>query len=376
MKNTGVLQTVLILGIEPQSLLNFRKDLILEIGKAGHKVIVSSMQPNAEQIVALTALGATVRPVRFSRAGMNPLRDLVTLKSLVKLFRDTKPDAVIAYTAKPVIYGALAARLCGIKNFVAMITGLGYSFVDGPERSRKVARVVVKTLYKLALPSTKVVIFQNPDDRETFKGLKVIGPNQKTGLVNGSGVDITHFKVETLPSSPVFLMIARLLLDKGVREYAEAARRLKLDFPAVRVLLVGDVDQSPNSVSQDEVQTWRVDGIECMGFLQDVRPAIAEASVVVLPSYREGTPRSVLEGMAMGRAIITTDVPGCRETVVEGENGLLVAPRNADMLYEAMKSLVMSHNKVPEMGARSRQLALDKFEGKMVAKSVMQLAGL
>ena len=179
-----------------------------------------------------------------------------------------------------------------------------------------------------------------------------------------------------MPQKPVFLLVARLLADKGIREYAEASRKLRRVMPHVRTLLVGGFDPSSNAVKQKELDGWVAGGLEFLGHLSDVRPALAQASVIVLPSYREGTPRSVLEGMAMGRAVITTDAPGCRETVKSGQNGILVPPRDTDALFDAMRALAGNHRIVKNMGRSSRQIAEEKYEGKSVARDTMRLAGL
>ena len=367
---------VLVLGVEPQSLLNFRKDLIVELKVRGCRVTVAALNPSEAQRLALESLGAEVSSVSFSRTGMNPFRDMVSLASLVGLFRKTRPEVVIAYTAKPVIYGALAAWMAGVPRFAAMITGLGYSFVAGEGFRRGVARGVATQLYRIALKRCSAVIFQNPDDRVTFTELRLLTGAGTVGVVNGSGVDLQHFRVCPLPPKPVFLLVARLLADKGIREYAEATSKLRKLMPDVRTLLVGGLDPSSNSVKQNELDGWVAGGLEFLGHLNDVRPALAQASVVVLPSYREGTPRSVLEGMAMGRAIITTDAPGCRETVRSGLNGILVPPRDTEALFDAMMALAGNNRMVKNMGRASRQIAEEKYEGKSVARDTMRLAGL
>jgi glycosyltransferase involved in cell wall biosynthesis len=373
---TGESRHVLVLGVEPQSLLNFRKDLIAELKVRGYRVTVAALKPSEAQRFALVSLGAEVSSVPFSRTGMNPFLDMVTFASLVSLFRKTRPDLVIAYTAKPVIYGALAARIAGVGRFSAMITGLGYSFVAGPGIRRRVARGVATQLYRIALKRCSAVIFQNPDDHATFAELGLLEGAGTVGVVNGSGVDLRHFQVCPLPTKPVFLMVSRLLIDKGVREYAEAGYRLRKVMPEVRTLLVGGPDPSSNSVIRDELEGWVTDGLEYLGYLNDVRPAYAQASIVVLPSYREGTPRSVLEGMAMGRAIITTDVPGCRETVKAGLSGILVPPRDTEALFDAMIALAGNNRMVKNMGRASRQVAEEKYESRSVARDTMRLAGL
>ncbi len=373
---TGESRHVLVLGVEPQSLLNFRKDLIAELKAKGYGVTVASLNPSEAQRFALESLGVEVRSVPFSRTGVNPFSDMITLTSLVNLFRKTRPEAVIAYTAKPVIYGALAARIAGVPRFAAMITGLGYSFVAGPGLKRRMARGVATQLYRIALKRCSAVIFQNPDDRAIFTELGLLKGAGTIGVVNGSGIDLQHFEVCPLPPKPAFLLVARLLADKGIREFAEAAAKLRELMPGVRTLLAGGPDPSPNSVRQYELDSWVAGGLEYLGQLNDVRPAFAQASVVVLPSYREGTPRSVLEGMAMGRAIITTDAPGCRETVKPGLNGILVPPRDSDALFDAMMALAGNNRMVKDMARASRQIAEEKYEGRSVARDTMRLAGL
>ena len=366
----------LVLGVEPQYLVNFRKDLIVELKAQGHRVTVAALKSPAAIKIALEGLGAEVRSVTFSRAGMNPFRDVVTFASLIGLFRKTRPDVVIAYTSKPVIYGALAARIAGVPHFTAMITGLGYSFIAGSGFRRRAARGMAILLYRIALKRCSAIIFQNPDDRATFAELGLLKGARRVGIVNGSGVDLQHFQLCPLPPKPVFLLVSRLLADKGIREFAQAAARLRKALPGVRTLLAGGLDPSPNSIDQKELDGWIADGLEYLGHLSDVRPAIAQASVVVLPSYREGTPRSVLEGMAMGRAIITTDAPGCRETVKAGINGILVPPRNSEALFDAMVSLAGRDTVIESMGRASRQIAEEKYEGKAVAREIIHQAGL
>lgn len=369
-------QHVVVVGVEPASLLNFRKDLLQALVKVGHQVTAVAMNPSTLQIAALRNLGVETRSIEFSRAGMNPVRDLQTLVALKRLFSEIRPHCIIAYTAKPVIYGAMAARLSRVPKFSAMITGLGYSFVDGKGLKRRVARLCATLLYRMALKSASTIIFQNPDDLQAFQELRLLPAQSTLGIVNGSGVDLNYFKKCHLPGKPIFLMIARLLIDKGIREYAAAAENLRKKHPSVRTLLVGGFDPSPNSVTQAELDGWVANGLEYFGYVDDVRPLIALASVIVLPSYREGTPRSVLEGMAMGRAIITTDAPGCRETVQPGLNGVLVEPRNAEALFAAMEALAQNHTMVETMGNASYKIAKDKYEGKSVAHAIMQLSGI
>jgi glycosyltransferase involved in cell wall biosynthesis len=375
MKNTAP-KRVIVLGVDPRSLINFRRALICELVAQGHEVIAVAQGPSELQIQSLAALGARVMSVEFARAGMNPFKDIGTFFKLVKLFKDIKPDAVFAYTAKPVIFGALAASFAKVPQFVAMITGLGYSFVEGRELKRRIARLSASLLYQQALGKCSSIIFQNPDDRATFEKLGFLQGVSKIGVVNGSGVDLDYFKKCALPDAPVFLMIARLLADKGIHEYAAAAAALRRQIPEARTLVIGGLDPSPNSVTQSELDVWIKNGIEYFGKAEDVRPFIAQASVIVLPSYREGTPRSVLEGMAMGRAIITTDVPGCRETVQNGVNGFLVAARDVGALLNAMVALAKDAKMRSSMATASYKIAVGKYEATSVAKSTIQLADI
>jgi glycosyltransferase involved in cell wall biosynthesis len=368
--------TTVILGSLAQSLTNFRAPLLDALRQAGHSVV--GVAPDLEEKDAkhLQAFGAHSARVEFSRTGMNPLADVLGFFRLWTYFRKSRPNAVLAYTAKPVIYGMLASRLAGVQTRAALITGLGFAFTEGTGFKRKLARIIAWTLYRLALPRATTIIFQNPDDLALFKSLGLISRQQRVEIVNGSGVDLKHFARVPLPEKPVFLMIARLLVDKGVREYAEAAVALKAERPDAAVRLVGWLDKSPGAVSAAELDQWQKAGLEFLGRLDDVRPAIAKASVIVLPSYREGTPRSVLEGMAMGRAVITTDAPGCRETVAEGVNGLLVPPRDAASLAKAMIRLAQNPETIRKMGEASYRIAQTKYEAGAVALDTLRKAGI
>lgn len=364
-----------LLGAEAQSLVNFRRDLIAVLARTHEvHVVARAASPDDEQIIA--QLGATFHTVPMARAGMNPFRDLLTVVGLYRLFRHLRPQCLLSYTPKPVLYGTFAAWLARVPVRAGMITGLGFAFVEGQELRRKIARAVVGLLYRFILPRATSLIFQNPDDLALFRTLGLLQARSPAHVVNGSGVDCNGFSPVPLPEKPSFLMIARLLKDKGTHEYARASKLVRVAVPSARTALIGWVDESPNSISPGELEAWIADGMAFGGRLKDVRPAIAEASVVVLPSYREGTPRSVLEGMAMGRAIITTDVPGCRETVQHGVNGLLVPARDAEALARAMEELAADPGRVAIMGGQSRRIALEKYEAREVALDTLRKAGI
>jgi glycosyltransferase involved in cell wall biosynthesis len=360
---------VLVIGGAAHSLVNFRGPLIRELRARGFRVTAAAGDEDKETSAILSAWGVDFVPLRLGRTGMNPIADIAAIGALSALMRRISPDVFFGYTIKPVIYGLLAARLAGVPRRIAMITGLGYAFTDGPEAKRRFARAVAVSSYRLSLRFADRVIFQNADDRAFFLNHGLVRWPDQTALVAGSGVDLDHYVPAPLPNEPVtFLMIARLLRDKGLHEYVEAARQVKRQQPGARFVLVGPADSNPAAVNLAEVEAWMREGIiDYRGEVRDVRPEIAACHVYVLPSYREGMPRTVLEAMAMGRAIITTDVPGCRETVIAGENGLLVPPRNADALAEAMTQLTAHRSSVAAAGSASLSLCRAKFDSRTVA---------
>lgn len=363
-----------IAGYSP-SLLGFRKALLEHAVKT---VNVVALGPDIEGDVAkgLAAIGVESRDVRLRRGGVNPLGDLQSFLSVRRALAELRPDVVLPYTIKPVIWGTLAAHSLGVKRIVPMITGAGFAFTDGGGFMRRLSRIVVSILYPLALRHASIVLFQNPDDLALFRARRLLPKHVPAAIIKGSGVDIAHYAPAPLPERPAFLMIARLLGDKGVREYAVAARLFRARFPDVSVRLVGWLDENPDSIKQAELDAMIASGVEFLGRLEDVRPAIAAASVYVLPSYREGTPRSTLEAMAMGRAVITTDAPGCRETVEEGVNGFLVPPRDAVALAAAMQKFMDQPQLLAEFGAQSRRIAVAKYDVNLVNAEIMRHAGL
>lgn len=362
-----------------ESLNNFRGPLIKALQARGLQVHVAAPDiPNGSPIhQQLQDAGVITHEIPLQRTGTNPIADLKTLWSLWRLMRIVKPTQVLGYTIKPVIYGSLAAWLARVPHRFALITGLGYSFQikkDQPNWPQSIAQ----RLYALALARASVVFFQNPDDEALFRHSALLTPNARTCIVNGSGVDLNVFNVVPLPSGPpCFLMMARLLGDKGVREYAQAARSIRAIYPSVRCLLVGWIDSNPEAISQNELDKWMESGtIEFLGRLSDVRPAIAQCSVYVLPSYREGTPRTVLEAMAMGRAVITTNAPGCRETVIDGDNGFLVPIKSAEAIEQSMLKFIQNPQLASSMGLRARKITEEKYNVHKVNAVMLQEMGI
>lgn len=359
------------------SLINFRGPLLAAMGHSGHDVCASAPEEDHQVVDALATLGVDYFQVPMSRAGIDPGGDLLYFFRLWKAFRRRRPDMVLAYTIKPVTFGLLAARFAGVKRRVALVTGLGYVFMDGALLRKRVIRWIACHLYRWALQGSEQIFFQNPDDQEEFARLGILAPDARVCLVNGSGVDLARYREAPVADGPTFLMIARLLRDKGVVEYVQAAILVKARYPEARFILVGGLDPNPAAISNEEIEAWVAAGaIEYWGELSDVRPALASCSVYVLPSYREGTPRTVLEAMAVGRAIITTDAPGCRETVEQGGNGFLVPVRNADSLAEAMFRLIETPELVCAMARRSREIAKEKYDVKKVNAMMLKAMGL
>ena len=367
------------------SVLNFRGKLLEAISAQGYEIHIMATEfanfPEEQQ--KLQALGYYLHEIPMQRTGTNPLADLKLLKNLYQQIRQIQPDYVLSYTIKPVIYGTLASWLTKVPHRFALITGLGYAFQNVESGKRSLFQKMVHGLYAQALKHSDKVFFQNPDDLKLFQDMHLLDANKPNVVVNGSGVNVQDFDVMPLPKNAQgqvkasFLLIARLLGDKGVREYAESARIIKAQYPEAEFHLVGWIDDNPSAILQTELDEWIADGrLKYWGKLSDVRPAIAESSVYVLPSYREGTPRTVLEAMAMGRAIITTDAPGCRETVAHGINGYLVEVKSVDDLVQSMQYFIEDPKLIELMGQRSRDIALNKYDVHQVNAHMLREMGI
>lgn len=371
---------ILILASHPASLTNFRGPLLAALVARGHNVHAGApgLTTDTDTVAKLRAMGVTPHDIPFERSGLNPIADLQAMFVLVRLMRTIRPDAVLGYTIKPVIWGTLAAAVARVPNRYALITGLGYAFTGTAQGKRRLIQFLARMLYKLALHRASKAFFQNPDDAVLFRNLGLVAPQTPVVVVNGSGVDTDYYAPRPFPrSSTVFLLIARLLGDKGIREYAAAARNIRRTHPDIEFHLVGGTDPNPDAIPEAEVRGWHAAGdIVWHGALSDVRPAIAAAHVYVLPSYREGTPRSVLEAMSMGRPIITTDAPGCRETVVQGENGFLVPIRNTEALAKAMHRFLDDPTLIARMGRRSREIAEERYDVHKVNAVMLKEMGL
>lgn len=352
------------------SIVNFRGSLITELRKRGYQIVATAPNIDAGTAKAIRKVGAEPVDLPLDRTGTNVLADLRYAMRLYRLIRALKPDLVLGYTIKPNIWGGIAARLAGVPSS-AMITGLGYAFLAGDGWRRRTMQIAAKTLYKIALGRSRCVIFQNPDDQADFVAAGCLQDSNKARMVNGSGVDILHYSPAPLPPHPVFLLIARLLVTKGVREFVSAAAIVQKKLPEAKFVIVGPLDTGPDGISIDECLQWPASLVDYIGELSDVRPAIASSNIFVLPSYREGTPRSVLEAMAMGRPIITTDAPGCRQTVVDGDSGFLVPVGEVSSLATAMLRLGSNPELRVSMGEASLARARKVYAGDAVNDALL-----
>jgi glycosyltransferase involved in cell wall biosynthesis len=369
---------VLVVNGIGDAVLAFRGPLIRDLIAAGHEVTVSTPRPEVADAQTVergvAELGATLRYAPLDRTGLGLRAELTARRHYEELIASLRPDAVFASNPKPVFHVLPIAERLGVRRRVAMITGLGYAFIAHSLKARAL-RFVACRLYRRSLAAATAIVFQNTDDRAELDRRGLLPQHIMTVMVGGSGVDLERFAKRALPDGPTrFVMVARLLGDKGVREFAAAARRVRAVHPECSFRLIGWIDGNPAAIAPRELDGWVREGsLTCPGRLDDVREELAAAHVFVLPSYREGMPRSTLEALATGRAIVTTDVPGCRETVIPGENGLLVPPRDAGALAEACLLLARDRDQLARMGTASRKLAESRFDVRAVNATLLGL---
>jgi len=362
------------------SLNNFRLPLIKKLLSEGYKVSVASPIDNFSDNLQkeLKDLDININIFKLSRVGLNFFKDFKSILEIFKIIRNSKPNIIISYTAKPVIYTGLVLKYFKNISYYPIITGLGYAFIERHSIKHKIVKYLIIKLYYESLKNSTKVIFQNKDDRSLFYKLKIIRKKNLPQVVNGSGVDLNIYPFSSLPSKPVFLMISRLLIDKGVREYAEAAKIVRLHFPYVEFQLAGKFDENPACITSKELQSWIDQGvINYLGEIKSVQSILKTCKYYVLPSYREGTPRSTLEALSTGRPIITTDVPGCRETVIHEINGLLVPVRDSLSLANAMIRLLKEKDEIiKKMAQESYSIAKNKYEIRKVNQNMLDIMDL
>ena len=371
---------ILIIASYGPSLINFRLPLIKKLLSRGHKVSVASPAENFSDNLQkeLRILGININFFSLSNTGLNFFKDCKSMLEIYKVIRDSRPNVIISYTAKPVIYTGLVLKCFKKISYYPLITGLGYAFIDKSSIKYKILKYLMIKLYREGLKNSKKIIFQNRDDQFLFFKLKIIKQKKLSNIVNGSGVDLNEYPLSSLPSKSVFLMISRLLIDKGVREYVEAAKIVSSHFSNVTFQLAGYLDKNPSGISSNELQSWIKDGtIEYLGQIKSVQSILKSCKYFVLPSYREGTPRSTLEALSTGRPIITTDAPGCRETVVHKKNGLLVPIKDSLALADAMIRLLKEKDEtIKKMAKESFLIAKNKFEINKVNRSIIDIMNL
>lgn len=323
----------------------------------------------------ITAAGCRLVPLKLRRATTNPLSEAAMIAELVPLYRRLKPDIVHHVALKPVVYGSLAARLAGVPHVVNAIAGLGWVFLSDEPVARALRPALLLALRGLLAPRRGRVIVQNPDDRAMLLSTGLARAEQVV-MIRGSGVDLAEFAATPIPQGPPLVVLpARLLREKGVHEFVDAARTLKREQPGLRFALVGDRDPSnKGAVPAAQLEAWQREGVvELWGHRTDMPQVCAQSTVVCLPTYREGLPKALLEGAAAGRPLVATDVPGCREAVVHGENGLLVPARDAVALADALRELLANPARARAMGARGRELAEREFSVERVVAQTLDL---
>ncbi len=360
---------IAVISSHTPSLFWFRMDMMKNFIVQGYQVLAVGQAPEEEWRNRFLEHGIQYRQVFVERNGMNPLKDLKTLRELTSLLKEEQPQKIFCYQAKTVIYTCLAANKNKIKEVYPLIAGLGSGFRNNSLKS-KLIRFIMALEYKKSLKYSAHIMFQNNDDLSVFLKKKIV-KRDKCSIINGSGVDIEKFAVVPLPQTTTFLMISRLIKDKGVMEYLKACEIIKRQYPTVRCILVGPFDSNPSAIQPEELQIYIDKGVvEYFGEQEDVRPYISQASVFILPSYHEGTPKTVLENMSCGRAIITTDAPGCRETVVDGENGWLVSVKDVNAIVEKMIACIENPNLIKFMGEKGRCLVEKKYDVKKVNQAI------
>lgn len=377
------MSTIVFIGTIASSIYDFRADLIRSLLKQGHRIYAFTSQYNAEDINKIEQLGAIPVTYTLNRGGLNPLADIVSTYQLLKKIKHINPDVVFSYFSKPVIFGTIAAKLAKVPCVIGMLEGLGYTFTEQPEglsHKTKFIRYIQVFLYKIALPMLDQLIFLNPDDPkdllETYS-IKV----KKVVILGGIGLNLQEYPYQPVDdiSLPIkFLFIGRLLKEKGIHEFVQAAKLVKKQYPKTQFTILGQIDTfNIGALQQSELDDLIASNVvHYLGWVNNVKDWITNSHVFVLPSYREGVPRSTQEAMAIGRAIITTDVPGCRETVIQNRNGFIIPRWDSKALAENMIYFIENPKQIRFMGDESHKIALDKFDVVQVNQRLQNILGV
>ncbi len=393
---------ILVLTADANTLIYHRGDLIRDFAAHGCEVVTSAAEDYPHVHEFMNQLGGRHQPVRMVRSRVNPLSDLTTWRDMLRLFRRERPDALFAYTIKSVLYGCPIARLAGVRKVYALLPGLGFTFVRQETLKGRLVQFVSKLLHRFALRRADVIFMQNQDDKRLFEELNMLPPGVPVHVTAGSGVNTSEFAQAPLEENQAFqnggplrfALVSRLLVSKGVRVFAEAARRVKKEHPDAEFHLIGPFDPNPNRVTEEEVAGWVSEGLlSHHGMVRDVASLLKTMHVFVLPTwYREGVPHATLEALATGRPVITTDSVGARECVrltraglkqqaagealLEGENGWLLRPRDVDAAEQAMRRCLENRAALAAMGRASRALAEQVFDVRLVNETILRAMSL
>ena len=354
-----------------RTVYNFRGDLLKNIKKNGYEIVVTG--PNKDNIEKIEELGAHFIEIPLQKNSIGVIENIKYYMRLKKVLKEQKPDVILSYTIKPVIFASIAAKKVKIKNIYALITGLGQIYAT-TDLKTKLIRTICGIAYKKAFKCCQKVIFQNNDDKKECLNRKYL-TEEKCEVVNGSGVNMNRFPKTELPNEDVFLMVSRMMKTKGTREYFEAAKIVKQKYPNTKFLYVGSTENTGAYIKMEEVQKYIDDGIvEYIGETENVPEVIKKCSVFVLPSYyREGIPRTLLEALSMGRPIITTDNVGCKETINDGKNGFLIPIKDSKKLAEKMIYMIEHREELEKMSEESYKYCLEKFDVDIINKKMLQI---
>lgn len=373
---------IIIIGTVASSFLDFRADLIKALLAKKYTIYAFTSEYIEEELIKIESLGAIPITYELSRGGTNPLADVKATYALSKKIKDINPDLVFSYFSKPVIFGTLAARLAKVPRIIGMLEGLGYTFTEQPNHASKKTQVIKKVqilLYKLVLPQLDKIIFLNPDDPKDLLDKHHIRVKE-VAVLGGIGLNLEDYPYSSVyPIEPTFIFVARLLAEKGIHDYIAAATIVKNKYADAKFIVLGSIDKEAlGALTEAELKRFtEANIVEYPGHVNNVPEWIADSSVFVLPSYyREGVPRSTQEAMAIGRAVITTDVPGCRETVIDGVNGFLVEKWNPQALAEKMIYFIEHPEEIKKMGYESYRIAQEKFDADKVNKRLINMLGL
>lgn len=371
---------IVIISVNAASLIGFRGSLIKSLVAKGNQVFALASDFDTNTRRGVESMGAKAIDINLMRTGINPFLDLRDTYHLSQLIRRIKPDITLTYYIKSVIFGTMSAWIARVPHRVSIVEGLGSIYTeDGTPTSAKwkVLRFITSALYRFALYRSHAVVFLNPDDIRDFISWGIV-ESQKAIELGGIGVDLDEWIAKPVTVKPIrFLFIGRLLREKGIQQFADAARIIKTVNPEVEFIVLGNVDSNPNSIQNTQICAWVAEGLLTWPGHVPVRPWLEKSSVFVLPSYyREGLPRSTQEAMAVGLPVITTDVPGCRQTVDDGVNGFLVPVRDPEALASAMLRFINQPELIPIMGYASRRLAEERFDVNKFNAKLMLVMGL